>query len=361
MRRRLTLALSLAVVVLVPLAGATAAQAEPGNLRVLLTANNADPAFAVTVAAEPGVGTVDAFETSSGTPSAAALATYDLVVSTGDNNYQDQALWGNRLADFINAGGAAIQFAYDNWNSAFAHPTGRFQSGGYPPFIPGPNPNTLVSLGTIVAPGSPLLAGVPSFTTQNNVTDALSPGATLLAKWSDGRNAIAVKGNVASVTAAPQTGELTPLSAAAKLAVNAGNVLGRHALTVSKTGIGSGTVSGPAGIDCGSSCVANFKNGSPVTLNATATTGSFAGWSGGGCSGISSCTVTMSGATAVTATFDACVVPKLKGKKVKSAKKRLRNGDCRLGKVKHKGKVKKQNPKPGTVLPVDSKVNVKLG
>ncbi|HEX3562697.1 MAG TPA: PASTA domain-containing protein [Solirubrobacterales bacterium] len=58
-----------------------------------------------------------------------------------------------------------------------------------------------------------------------------------------------------------------------------------------------------------------------------------------------------------------CVVPKLKGKKLKRAKKKLRNGDCRIGKVKgdKSGKVKKQNPKPGAVLTAGSSVNVKLG
>jgi hypothetical protein len=47
----------------------------------------------------------------------------------------------------------------------------------------------------------------------------------------------------------------------------------------------------------------------------------------------------------------ACVVPKLKGKKLKAAKKRLRNANCKLGKVKGPGggKVKNQGPKPGAV------------
>jgi hypothetical protein len=61
----------------------------------------------------------------------------------------------------------------------------------------------------------------------------------------------------------------------------------------------------------------------------------------------------------------ACVVPKLKGKKLKADKKKLRKARCRLGKVKgHKSKqakVKKQRPKPGTLLPPRSKVNVKVG
>jgi hypothetical protein len=148
------------------------------------------------------------------------------VVDTGDSNYDDAALYGDRLANYIDAGGAVIQFAYDNWDDAGAHPTGRFESGGYPPFIPGPNENLAVSLGTILVPGSPLLAGVTSFTTNSNTTDALAPGATLLAKWSDDRNAIATKGQVVSVTADPGS-DFNPLSAAAQLAVNAGNVLGK--------------------------------------------------------------------------------------------------------------------------------------
>jgi hypothetical protein len=42
-----------------------------------------------------------------------------------------------------------------------------------------------------------------------------------------------------------------------------------------------------------------------VTLTATAASGStFAGWSGGGCSGTGTCTVTMTADKSVTANFD---------------------------------------------------------
>ncbi len=80
-----------------------------------------------------------------------------------------------------------------------------------------------------------------------------------------------------------------------------------YALTVSKAGTGSGTVSSsPTGINCGASCTANYANGTSVTLTAAPATGSiFAGWSGA-CSGASStCTVSMTAARAVTATFNA--------------------------------------------------------
>jgi endoglucanase len=78
-----------------------------------------------------------------------------------------------------------------------------------------------------------------------------------------------------------------------------------YALSVTKNGTGSGTVSSsPSGINCGSACTANYSNGTSVTLTATAASGStFAGW-GGACSGTGSCTVSMSQSRSVTATFN---------------------------------------------------------
>jgi hypothetical protein len=76
-------------------------------------------------------------------------------------------------------------------------------------------------------------------------------------------------------------------------------------LTVTPGGNGTGTVtSNPSGIDCGSTCTASFKSGTKVTLTAAAASGStFAGWSGGGCSGIESCAVTLTANISVVPTF----------------------------------------------------------
>ena len=80
-------------------------------------------------------------------------------------------------------------------------------------------------------------------------------------------------------------------------------------LTVAKTGAGQGTVSSsPAGIDCGSTCAANFLTGTVVTLSATPASGSvFAGWSAGtgsaSCSGTASCVINVTAASGITATF----------------------------------------------------------
>jgi uncharacterized delta-60 repeat protein len=140
-------------------------------------------------------------------------------------------------------------------------------------------------------------------------------------------------------------------------------------LTLAKAGSGSGTVSSsPSGISCGSACGHAFTYGAPVTLTATApASSSFAGWSGD-CSGTGTCTLTMSANHTVTATFMAlCVVPKLKGKTLKAAKKAIKRAHCSPGKVTRafsakvkKGRVISQKPKPGKKLAEGSKVKFKI-
>jgi 6-phosphogluconolactonase (cycloisomerase 2 family) len=81
-------------------------------------------------------------------------------------------------------------------------------------------------------------------------------------------------------------------------------------LTVNKAGSGSGTVtSTPPGLSCGPTCTTQttpFDSGTPVTLTAMAACdSSFAGWSGGGCTGTGACSVTVTATITVTATFNA--------------------------------------------------------
>jgi hypothetical protein len=80
-----------------------------------------------------------------------------------------------------------------------------------------------------------------------------------------------------------------------------------YRLAVNKVGNngGAGTVtSSPAGINCGSTCSANFNRGTAVTLTARPTSGTFGGWTGAGCSGTGNCVVTMTAAQSVIATFN---------------------------------------------------------
>src|SRR5207249_4574113 len=125
-------------------------------------------------------------------------------------------------------------------------------------------------------------------------------------------------GTAVTLTAAPAAGSaftgwtgggctgtgICTVTLSAATSVTATFALQPFALTVTKSGAGSGTVtSTPTGISCGATCSASFTSGTAISLTAAPAAGStFTGWSGS-CTGIGACNVTMSAARAVTATF----------------------------------------------------------
>jgi hypothetical protein len=86
-------------------------------------------------------------------------------------------------------------------------------------------------------------------------------------------------------------------------------VVPNFVLTVTKSGTGTGNVTG-TGITCGIDCTESLAQNTMVTLTAAPLAGStFAGWTGGGCSGTGTCTVTMTMALTVNAQFTAAPPP----------------------------------------------------
>jgi hypothetical protein len=79
-----------------------------------------------------------------------------------------------------------------------------------------------------------------------------------------------------------------------------------HHLTVINTGAGYGTVtSSPSGVNCDPICKGTFPAGEKIDLQAEADNDfSFAGWAGGGCTGIDPCSPIMDSDVTVTAAFD---------------------------------------------------------
>ena len=94
---------------------------------------------------------------------------------------------------------------------------------------------------------------------------------------------------------------VTTSTAGAEVLLNSSQF--NYTLTVSISG--SGTVTSTDGfIHCPGTCSHLYPANMPVTLNAMHATGwTFAGWSGGGCSGTGSCDVTMTQNLSVTGTF----------------------------------------------------------
>jgi hypothetical protein len=291
---------------------AVPASASPGAYKVLLAETYAEQPLKLKaqVASFPDVATVDTVNTGKETPSAATLGNYDVVVSIGDSNYFDHVAWGNALADYVDSGGVVVQAGYDSWENEEAQPTGRFASGGYAPFIPGPNPNSPTSLGAFDA-SSPLMQGVTNLTTEDNTNPALAPGASLVARWVNGNPAVAQKGRVVSITAfiGDDNGEVWSGNYG-RLIVNAARTfrpvvppIVRPTLIVANGNLAGGTVTSSAGgISCGAVCSASFANQTPVALTASPNKGFVFGGFGGACTGIT-CSLTMDTAKAVSASF----------------------------------------------------------
>jgi hypothetical protein len=101
-------------------------------------------------------------------------------------------------------------------------------------------------------------------------------------------------------------GNTCTLTMNADKTVTATFVVHQNTLTVTENGTGSGTVtSSPPGISCPPTCSAGYDTGTSVVLSAQAASGStFSGWSGEGCTGTGTCTVTMNGNKSVTASFN---------------------------------------------------------
>ena len=80
-------------------------------------------------------------------------------------------------------------------------------------------------------------------------------------------------------------------------------------LTVTKSGTGTGTVTG-TGITCGADCTETLAQNTVVVLTGASNAGStFVGWTGAGCAGTGTCSVTMDAAKTVNAQFDAVPPP----------------------------------------------------
>jgi len=179
----------------------------------------------------------------------------------------------------------------------------------------GGNGPLTVALGKSIAGGGALIqADAPGqFTAQIQAYN----GATLLGTFTVTSDA---NGDPAYIGVQDQTGpNITSLtfsltncaSACTDFALdttylNESSVSNNFPLTVTLAGSGTGTVtSTPAGISCPGTCSANFASATSVTLTETPAAGStFAGWSGA-CSGTSSCSISMTAAESVTASFQA--------------------------------------------------------
>lgn len=315
---------ALLIAILVLAFGTTSAGAAPGAFRIVIVQANCDPPtkFQAQLRAFPDVAAVDIFDACLATPELSQLRQYDMVVSMNEQGYFDPVAYGDVLADYVDAGGYVFQYAYDNEDGLKVK--GRFEAEGYAPFIPGDNDNEDVTLGEFDA-ASPLMQGVSALASDWNTTPTLAPDATLVAKWSDGRNLLAYKGRVISTSAFVGDESEGWSGDYGRMTINGLRWFSTYGLTVSNPTGGGTVTSSTGGIDCGATCSASFSYGTAVTLSAAANPGfAFAGYSGA-CTGLT-CTLTMDAGKAVTANFSFF-------KLAKKAKLNRKNGTAKLAVV----------------------------
>jgi hypothetical protein len=116
-------------------------------------------------------------------------------------------------------------------------------------------------------------------------------------------------------------------------------------------------LNGASAVKFGANPAATFSVDSETQITATSPRSSVAGF-------VDVTVTTLAGTSPTVRSdrfkYEACIVPKLKGKTLRATRKALKKANCKLGKVKGKGKVVRQNPKPRKVKLPGTKVNVKL-
>jgi hypothetical protein len=141
-------------------------------------------------------GSVDIFDATLGTPTLAQLQAYQAVLFWGDACFQNNVLLGDVLADYVDAGGGAVQMTFTMASVGCFTIAGRWRSGGYDPLIPDSYTSGLpLTLGTIHQPGHPILSGVSSLSggssSYHNTVVGVSAETIRVADWSNGRPLIA--------------------------------------------------------------------------------------------------------------------------------------------------------------------------
>jgi len=202
------------------------------------------------------------------------------------------------------------------------------------------------------------LIGVDPTNTTDKIGIAEVPGASygfIFPPPFDGAT-VAPSGTVAGQEV-ELSAEVQPAPAITAVAPESGSVTGGTSITITGTDLASASA-----VKFGSVPATSFKVESETQITAIAPPSATVG-------SVDVTATTLAGTSPLVRGdrffYEGCLVPKLKGKKVKAGKKALGRADCKVGTIKRRkgkhAKVIKQNPKPGKVLAPGTKVNLTVG
>jgi hypothetical protein len=141
--------------------------------------------------------TVDAFDGSTDTPTAALLAGYDAVLVFSNYGFADAALLGDRLAAHHDRGGGVVPAVWSNaiqaaWCCTSLQGAYGALANGYALFdyAQGDSRGPPDSLGEVIEPGSPLMAGVAFLSVESEAYRTTAPvvagRGVVVARWRGG-------------------------------------------------------------------------------------------------------------------------------------------------------------------------------
>jgi hypothetical protein len=147
---------------------------------------------------------VSAVDVLQSTPSLPTLLAFDAVITWSNAEYYAPAALGDVLADYVDAGGAVVVGVFA---SAFDAPCCKIAGRWAPDYevipVTGMFAQGSASLGALLFPAHPILAGVQTFegglASYRPGPTGVRPGGVRIAEWSDGKTLIAVGSNPARI------------------------------------------------------------------------------------------------------------------------------------------------------------------
>lgn len=141
-------------------------------------------------------GVVDILHAGTSTPTLQQLQSYAAVLVWSNTAFLDSTLLGDTLADYVDGGGAVVVAVFAvNWTTTTLSLQGRWQSGYEVIADQSGSTTGSASLGTVLLPAHPIMAGVASFaggaSSFRPTATVLASGALEIARWSDGRTLVA--------------------------------------------------------------------------------------------------------------------------------------------------------------------------
>ncbi|MDI6765831.1 MAG: choice-of-anchor D domain-containing protein [Bacteroidota bacterium] len=148
----------------------------------------------------PDIASISIFSTRDSTPTIEVLQGYDVVMTRTFDQHLDPIGFGDVLADYVDQGGGVVLGTFSWYDSCGLSLCGRIMDPAYAPLVSASSLNHYSSANLqILNPTHPIMENVTNASDEYRDYTMLTTGSRLIARWSDGENFVAVKGNVVAV------------------------------------------------------------------------------------------------------------------------------------------------------------------